>query len=401
MQNVIVGQNLVQNPHIKALMEEALKIGAAKIPKVGDVIAGTVANKESLTLYADFGVLGMGIVYGREFRAASDIIRKMNIGDPISGKVVDLENERGFLELSLKDAGYTLAWDDLIKKKDTGEIIEVEIKEANKGGLMTEVNNIPAFMPVSQLATKHYPRVDGGDKSKILIELQKFAGQKFKVKIIDVNQDDGKLIVSEKEAQDDDLKKILSVYTVGDIVNGEVSGVVNFGVFVKFTPSEEAIGAGANELEGLVHISELDWQLIENPADTFKVGDAVSAQIISLDSDKISLSIKALKKDPWEGAEEKFKKGDMVKGTIVKLNPFGAFVRVDGDIQGLCHISEFGTDEEMRKTIESGKEYDFNVQSISSKDHRMALGFGKIKQPAKEAVTAPEKEEEKDVEKKA
>lgn len=399
MQNVIVGQNQVQNPHIKALMEEALKAGASKLPKVGDVITGTVANKESLTLYADFGALGVGIVYGREFREASDIIKKMNIGDAISAKVVELENDRGFIELSLKDAGYTLAWDDLIKKKDTGEVIEVEIKEANKGGLMAEINNIPAFMPVSQLATKHYPRVDGGDKSKILMELQKFAGQKFKVKIIDVNQTDGKLIVSEKEAQDDDLKKILSVYKVGDVVEGEVSGVVNFGVFVRFTTRTEA-GEGINELEGLVHISELDWQLIENPADTFKVGDIVKAKIISLDSDKVSLSIKALKSDPWKDVDEKFKKGDIIQGAVVKLNPFGAFVRVAGDIQGLCHISEFGTDEQMRKTIETGKTYEFSVQSVSSKEHRMALGFGKPKQQAKEISTAAEAAEEKSVEKK-
>lgn len=395
MQNIIAGQNQVQNQHIKALMEEALKASAAKMPKVGDVITGMVASKESLTLYADFGALGVGIVYGREFREAADIIKRMNIGDAISAKVVELENDRGFLELSLKDAGYTLAWDDLMKKKDTGEIIEVEIKEANKGGLMAEINNIPAFMPVSQLATKHYPRVDGGDKSKILMELQKFAGQKFKVKIIDVNQTDGKLIVSEKEAQDDDLKKILAVYAIGDVIEGEVSGVVNFGVFVKFTPSTEA-GEGINKLEGLVHISELDWQLIENPADIFKVGDKVQAKIISLEGDKVSLSIKALKSDPWKDADEKFKKGDKVKGTVVKLNPFGAFVRVDGDIQGLCHISEFGTDEQMRKTIEAGKTYDFYVQSVSSKEHRMALGFGKPKQQTKEISAAAEEESKKE-----
>lgn len=400
MQNIIAGQNQVQNQQIKTLMEEALKSGAAKLPKVGDVINGTVANKGSLTLYADFGVLGTGIVYGREFREAADIIKKMNIGDAISAKVVELENDRGFIELSLKDAGYTLAWDDLIKKKDTGEVIEVEIKEVNKGGLLAEINNIPAFMPVSQLATKHYPRVDGGDKSKILTELQKFVGQKFNVKIIDVNQTDEKLIVSEKEAQDNDMKKILSIYKVGDVVTGEVSGVVNFGVFVKFTPSAEA-GEGLSELEGLVHISELDWQLIENPADTFKVGDKVSAQIISLDSDKISLSIKALKADPWKDAEEKFKKGDTLKGTVVKVNPFGAFVRVDGDIQGLCHISEFGTDEQMKKTIAVGATYDFYVQSVSGKEHRMGLGFGKAKPKTQEAVVVPEASEEKSAEKSA
>lgn len=380
----------VQNQKVKTLMDEALKVGFAKMPKTGDVIMGTVANKESATLYVDFGAIGMGIVYGREFREAGDVIKRMQLGEQISAKVVDLENDRGFIELSLKEAGYTLAWDDLIKKRDSGEIFEVVIKEANKGGLMAEVNNVMAFMPVSQLATKHYPRVDGGDKSKILAELAKFVGEKFKVKILDVNQEEEKLIISEKEAQDDDLKKVLSAYTVGDIIEGEVSGVVNFGVFVKFAPPAVE-GVQIGELEGLAHISELDWQLIENPADMFTVGDHVKAKIISLDGDKISLSIKALKKDPWDDAEARFAKGSAVKGTVAKVNPFGAFIRLDGDIQGLCHISEFGSDEKMRKSLEIGKTYDFYVQSVSSKDHRMALGFG---EPDPKKLTETEKKSE-------
>jgi len=374
-------------------MDEALKISFAKLPKVGDVIMGTVANKESATLYVDFGAMGMGIVFGREFREAGEVIKRMQLGEQISAKVVDLENDRGFIELSLKEAGYTLAWDDLIKKRDSGEIFEVEIREANKGGLMAEVNNVIAFMPVSQLATKHYPRVDGGDKGKILAELAKFVGEKFKVKILDVNQEEEKLIISEKEAQDDDLKKVLSAYTVGDIIEGEVSGIVNFGVFVKFAPPAVE-GVHIGELEGLAHISELDWQLIENPADMFTVGEMVKAKIISLDGDKISLSIKALKKDPWDDAETRFKKGDAIKGAVAKINPFGAFIRLDGDIQGLCHISEFGSDEKMRKALETGKTYDFYVQSVSSKDHRMALGFG-TPDPKKLVETEKKGEEEK------
>ena len=376
---------MANNSKLKSLMEDALKSDFSRLPKIGEVITGTVAGKESSCLYADLGIFGTGVVYGREFQAAADIIKNMKAGDEISAKVVDLENDNGYIELSLEEAGHELAWDDLMKKKISGEILELPIKEVNKGGLIAEINGVMAFMPVSQLSMKNYPRVEGGDKTKIFQELAKFVGQKMKVKIIDVGRSENKLIISEKEAQDNDLKKVLEHYKVGDLVEGTVSGVVNFGIFIKFTPPAAEEG-GVNELEGLVHISELDWQLIENPADIYKVGDKVTAKVISLDGDKISLSIKALKKDPWDDVEQKFTKGNAVKGLVAKLNPFGAFVRLSGDIQGLCHISEFGNEESMKGKIEAGKEYDFYIQSISAKDHRMSLGFGapKEKAPAKE-----------------
>lgn len=384
-----------QNQKSKSVMEDMLKSGFAQLPKVGDVINGVVINKENATLYADFGALGTGIVYGREFREALEIVKHLKPGDPISAKVVEMENDRGYIELSLKEAGYTLAWDDLIAKMKSGELIDVTIREANKGGLMAELNGVMAFLPVSQLSMKNYPRVDGGDKSKIYQELTKFVGTKFNVKILDVNQEEGKLIISEKEAHDNDFKKLLDSFKVGDVVDGEVSGVVNFGVFVKFT-AQTADGQSGN-LEGLAHISELDWQLIENPSDILKVGDKVQAKIISLEGDKISLSLKALKKDPWENIETRFKKGDVVKGTVTKINPFGVFVRLDTDIQGLCHISEFGNEETMKEKVSVGKSYDFNVQSISIKDHRMALGFGAVSKKTSH-TEKQEKPEEKPAE---
>ncbi len=395
MQSNTQTQAAQSNQKLKALVDEALKIGFAKYPKKGDVIAGAVLSKDKAVLYADFGTLGIGMVFGREYQEASDIIKHMKPGDAISAKVVELENDKGFIELSLKEAGYTLAWDDLEAKRRSGEVLEVEIREANKGGLIAEINNVFAFMPVSQLSTKNYPRVDGGNKAKIQQELGKFVGVKFKVKVIDVNQAENKLIISEKEAQDEDMKKALEQYAVGDVVDGEVSGVVNFGIFVKFKPRVEAEGIA--QLEGLAHISELDWQLIENPADLYRVGDPVSAKIIAIDGDKVSLSVKALKKDPWENIDERFKKGDKVRGVVTKVNPFGAFVRIDSDIQGLCHISEFGSDEEMKKQLEAGKEYEFYVQSVVKQEHRMALGFGaapkkvpakRSAKPAAEAVAA-------------
>lgn len=371
------------NSKFKSLMEDALKSDFSRLPKIGEVITGAMAGRESSCVFVDLGVFGTGVVYGREFQAAADIIKNMKPGDEISAKIVELENANGFIELSLEEAGHELAWGDLTKKKESGEILEVDIKEVNKGGLIGVVNGVSAFMPVSQLSTKNYPRVEGGDKSKIHQELGKFIGTKMKVKIIDVNQQENKLIISEKEAQDNNLKQLIGHYKVGDVIEGTVSGVVNFGIFVKFaSPVKE--GGETGDLEGLVHISELDWQLIENPADIYKVGDKVNTKVISLEGDKVSLSIKALKKDPWDNVDEKFTKGVMVKGVVAKLNPFGAFVRVSDDIQGLCHISEFGNDENMRKTIEAGKTYNFYIQSISKQDHRMSLGFGapKEKEPS-------------------
>lgn len=365
------------NSAIKSLVEDALKSSFSKLPKGGEVIQGKVLGKESSTLYVDLGVFGMGIVYGREYQEAHDMIRSMNIGDAVSAKVVEPENEDGLVELSLKEAGFDMVWKNLLTKKESGETMEVEIKDANKGGLIANIDGVMAFMPVSQLLTEHYPRVDGGDKSKIYQELMKFVGKKFKVRVIDVSRQENKLIISERGAQDSELRKALAHYSVGEMVEGEISGIADFGAFLKFKPKME--NETIKELEGLVHISELDWQLIENPGDVVKVGDKAQAKIISLDGDRISLSIKALKKDPWENADEKFKVGAVIKGTVTKINPFGAFVRLDGDIQGLCHISEFGGEENLRKSLEVGKEYEFHIQSVSKQEHRMALGFGAAK----------------------
>ena len=375
----------------KAIMEEALKTGFSRISKAGDVVEGSVIGKEGSRLYVDLGSFGTGLVFGREFYEAQDLIRPMKAGDAVSGKVVDLENEDGYVELSLKEAGQDLAWENILEKKKSGEILNLKIEDANKGGLVAKVDGVPAFMPVSQLLANHYPRVEGGDKSKIYQELSKFIGEVFKVKVIDLDKRENKLIISEKAAQNDDMKKILKDVSVGDEVEGEVSGIVDFGVFVKFKPSVDDVDI--KEVEGLVHISELDWQLISNPADVVSVGDRVEAKIISIDNGKISLSIKTLKQDPWSSIEDKYKVGDAVKGVITKINPFGAFVKLDASIHGLCHISEFGSEAKMREALEEGKEYDFSIQSITKQDHRMALSFGK---KAKKEAEAKKESTEKD-----
>ncbi|TFG35895.1 MAG: S1 RNA-binding domain-containing protein, partial [Parcubacteria group bacterium] len=265
----------------------------------------------------------------------------------------------------------------LADKKAKDETITVKISGANKGGLLAEVSGIPAFLPVSQLLAEHYPKVEKGDSAKILKELQVFMGREMEVKIFDLDPRQGKLILSEKAKENEKTKELIKKYSVGDVVEGEITGITDFGVFIKFPISSDK---DESNLEGLIHISEMDWKLIENTNDVVKAGEIVSAKIISIANDKISLSLKALKKDPWLEVENTYKKGDVIEGEVTKFNPYGAFVQIMSDnqeispkIQGLCHISEFGTKDKMESSLEVGKKYKFQILSIDTKEHRMSL----------------------------
>ena len=335
-----------------------------KPPRVGEIIQGKVINKERSAIFIDLGAQGTGIIYGKEFQESKEQLKDLKIGDTIFAKIVDLENEEGYIELSLSQAGRELTWENLKQKKENGESLLVKIFGANKGGLLTEISGIPGFLPVSQLSSEHYPKVEGGDTSKILRELQKFVGKELEVKIFDLNPGEEKLILSEKIKEAEKIREILKNYKVGDLVEGEITGVVDFGAFVKF---------GKENLEGLIHISELDWQLIGDPSEIVKAGEKVKAKIIEIADDKIFLSLKALKKDPWKSIEKKYKKGDKVLGKVTKFNPFGAFVQITPKIQGLCHISEFGTKSKMEEALKIGEKYDFQILEIRPEEHRMSL----------------------------
>lgn len=331
--------------------------------KIGDIIEGAIVGSGQSTIYVDMGPLGTGIIFGREFYQAKTELKKKQIGDKIFAKIVDLENESGYIELSLSEAGKEIGWDKLRKLKENDEIIKVKILGANKGGLIAEVEGIQGFLPVSQLAPENYPRVEGADKTKILQKLQQLIGQDLSVKIFDINPQEEKLIFSEKATDTEKIKEILKNYKEGDTVDGEITGVVDFGAFVKF-----------GDLEGLIHISELDWQLIDNPSEIVKVGEKVKAKIIEITDDgRVSLSLKALKKDPWTGIEEKYKKGDEIQGKVTKFNPFGAFIEIEPKIQGLCHISEFGNQTKMSESLQIGKKYKFQILQIDPAEHRMTL----------------------------
>ncbi len=353
------------------------KSDAGHLPRPGDIMEGAVIEKRGSRLFIDLGSRGTGIVYGREYYEAADVIKRLAPGDRISAKVVEPDNDEGYVELSLKEAGREKNWEEFKRLMASGELLKLKIREANRGGLILEHLGVLGFLPASQLSQEHYPRVDGGDKEKIFEELKKLIGQELEVSVIDIDPDDEKLIFSEKSKETELVKTKLAAYHVGDTVAGEVAGLVSFGAFVKF-------GDG---LEGLVHISEIDWQLISHPADVLKLGQKVPAKIIGIEGDKVSLSLKALKADPWAKAGEKYKKGDVVSGMVAKFNPFGAFVKLDEDIQGLAHISEFGTEAKMKEVLTQGAPHEFKVLSVDPKEHRLALGL--VREEAETMPAAP------------
>ncbi|MDD5098233.1 MAG: S1 RNA-binding domain-containing protein [Candidatus Pacebacteria bacterium] len=348
-----------------------------QVPRNGEIIDGKILAIENLAMYLDIGPRKTGIIYGIEYQNAKNVLKSVKIGDTISVKVVSIENEEGFVELSLREAEKEIAWSAIKEKKEQNLEFTVKISRVNKGGLITEFAGIPAFLPTSQLSPENYPRVPEGDKAKILRKLQSFIGQEVKVKILDFDEKAGQIILTEESKESEAMQKAIKALKVGDVVEGHISGIVNFGVFVKFSlPDAPANDSG---LEGLVHISELDWQLIEDPAQVVQVGQDVKAQVIDISQGRVSLSLKSLKKDPWQNLN--YKTNDVIKGSVNRFNPFGAFVQivgtgdadVDSKIQGLIHISEFGSEVKMKEKLELNKEYEFQILSFQPQRHWMSL----------------------------
>lgn len=339
-------------------------MGAApKVPALDDVVEGPVVAIGRARVFVDLHPFGTGIIYGREYLSAREALKNVNIGDTITAKVVGTDNDEGYIELSLREARQALIWNEAEVALQKKAAFELTVTEANKGGLIIHWNGINGFLPASQLAPAHYPRVPDGDKDKIFAELKKLVGQKIEVMIITASPKEGKLIFSEKGAGQSERANLIEKYHVGDVLDGIVTGATEFGVFVKL---EEG-------LEGLVHISEMDWALVENPKTRYKAGEAVNVKVIEIKDDKVSLSIKALVDDPWKAAAAKYKKDQKVDAVVIKYNKHGALASIEEGVAGLVHVSEFGTEQELRAQLELGKVYPFTITFFEPKDRRMTL----------------------------
>jgi small subunit ribosomal protein S1 len=335
-------------------------------PSIGDLVEGTVIAIDKKGVFVDLPPFGTGIIYGREYILARDVIKKVNVGDKISAKVVDASNKDGYVELSLKEARQALIWTEAEQAIVAKTILELPVKEANKGGLIIEWQGIQGFLPASQLKPEHYPRVTDGDKDSILAELKKLVGTKLAVSIIGAFPKEGKLIFSEKNSVEGKEKAVaVAKFKVGDEVEGKVTGMVDFGVFVKIDEG----------LEGLVHISEIDWALVEDPKTRFKVGDKVRVKVIDVKDGKVSLSIKALKPNPWHEAGKKYKKDMVTKGIVIKFNRHGALASIEEGVAGLVHVSDFGSEEKLRSNLELGKVYPFKITLFDASNQKMTLSY--------------------------
>ena len=255
--------------------------------KEEDVLEAVLLQKDGTRAFFDLGNRGTGVVYGVELLNATDILRDIKPGGTATVTVIEAENEDGMVELSLVKALRQQSWQQLNTIKDDSGTVTVKITAANSGGLLTDLHGIKAFIPVSQLSVEKYPHVEDGDKNKILEELKKFVGEEIEVKVLDVNQHEEKLILSERGIADESVKNTLAQYKEGDDIDVVVSGVADFGVFVQFKENPE--------VEGLVHISEIDHKLIESPRDAVSVGDKATARIIEIKNGRVSLSLRHLK----------------------------------------------------------------------------------------------------------
>ncbi len=404
-------------------MKDLLAKSEFDLPKVGQVLAGNIISISKNSVLVDLGALGTGIVYPGEFYDNPNLQKALKAGQEVSAVLLDLENDEGYRELSLKQAQMTTAWQDIKDKKESGEIIDTKVVNINKGGLIVEINGIQGFLPLSQLLTEHYPKVEGGDTTKIVQALQKFRNQDIKVKIIDFSEGENKLIVSERAITDTQLKEEIAKLNIGDIVDAEITDVTDFGAFALLEspadvgrpqdvvasqdvtaeqklPLEEVQtegtenaeskenqeSGGRGKIEGLIHISEIDWKLIENPRDFLQAGQIVKAKIIDIEGNKVSLSLKALKPDPWEKIEEKYAVGQTINGDIAKITNYGILVRLDEEIYGLVPVSEFGdplrqgSSEARKKPGESfkvGEKLNVAIVSIDPKEHKMLLTLQK------------------------
>ncbi len=343
-------------------MDDLLAEHDIKQLKSGDVVEGVVSNVRKHEVWIDLGANGLGVVMRREIGHG----QTLEIGQEVVTSVVDPEMDEGYALLSMRRAAKDRGWDELQRVFDEQEIIGVSPYDANRGGLLIEMEGIRGFLPVSQLSAGNYPRVSGADKDEILQKLNQLINKELRVRVLDLSRKDNKLIFSEKEAIKDDMQERFAKLAVGDVVKGVVTGVIDFGAFVN-----------VDGIEGLIHISEISWERVEDPRKYIKTGETVEAKIIAIDKDRLSLSLKQMQEDPWLTEVQAFKKDDTVEGKVTRITPFGAFVQLSSAVEALVHVSEMSNDESVdpEKIFQLNETKKFKVIDIDTEGRKIALSL--------------------------
>ena len=343
-------------------MDDLLAGNEVKFLNAGDVLEGLISSIRKNEIWVDLGDKGVGVVLRREMNHAGELKE----GESITVSVIDPEMDEGYALLSMKRAVKDRGWDEVQRVFDEHEIVSVLPYDANRGGLLVELEGIRGFLPVSQLAAGHYPRVGSADKDEILQKLNSLIDKPIRVRILDLNRKDNKLIFSEKEAVKDDMQNRFSELKVGDIVEGTITGVIDFGAFVNI-----------DGIEGLIHISEISWERVDDPKNYVKIGETVKAKIIAIDKDRLSLSLKQMSEDPWMVEVKSFKKGDVVEGKVTRITPFGAFVQLSPSVEALVHVSEMSDEEDFdpEKLFQVNEKKQFKVLDVDTENRKIALSL--------------------------
>jgi small subunit ribosomal protein S1 len=350
----------------------------------GDIVDGVVVRVDPDEVLVDVGAKAEGVISNKElgFRGEVDSI-DLEPGDQIKVYVLQSENEEGNVVLSLRRARAETTWLTAADKQTAGEVMEAEVREQNKGGLIVNVLGLRGFLPSSQVA-----RAYSGN-------LEQLVGQKIPVKILEVNRKRNRLIVSQKAAEDEDRARrrddLFGRLGVGDTVKGTVSGLTTYGAFVDI--------GGA---DGLIHISELSWDRVSKVSDVLQVGDEVSVKVIKLDADqsRISLSLRQLQQDPWEQVVASLPAGSTVSGTVTKTKKYGAFLQIVPGIEGLLHISELSWDhvDKTEDVLKVGDDVQVKVIGVDTARRRISLSLKQLTNPPAGYVSRERKDTDYDEE---
>lgn len=338
-----------------------------KVFEAGDVVEGKVVAVDKRYILLDVGAKSEGLIAYDEVKLLPN--KTVEIGDTIAATVVQPENRQGNLILSLRKTRSTHNWDSLVEVYESGEPIEVEIIDYINGGLVVDANGQRGFVPISHLSRVHFEQFNeamaqgpASDDAKTLGGLK---GQMMEVKIIEISSEKNRLVMSEKEVMSQDELKArdtrLSEIKVGDVIDGTVSTVLPYGVLVDL-----------GNVDGLVHISEIAWEKVSSPADYFAAGDKITVKVIGKDGEKIALSVKELKDNPWNNVEEKYPLGKRIEATVSKVVPFGAFVELEPGLDGLIHVSE------TTGPLNVGDKVTAVVVNVDSKERKLALSIRQI-----------------------
>jgi small subunit ribosomal protein S1 len=365
MNNLNTNQNInlpAGGQKLKPLWWHSIKLPS---PNTGILVEGRVIEKTPKALYLDLGDFGSGIVWGAEFLASSGMIDDLKIGDTVKTKIISPENEKGFIDLSLREANRDMGWRQMKDISQKNETLIGKVLSANRGGLIIQADSFQGFLPTSQMNDAHFPKVQDGDKEKILEELGKLVGKDIDVKILEFNPRENKVIFSERKIEEEKMKTVVEQnYKIGDKITATIAKVLDNGAIASVEDSQ---------IRAFIPASEIDWQSVDKPADFVKDGEKYETQIIGNRDGELKLSIKALKKDPWLDKIEKYGEGQIIKGEVYKFMPFGALVKIEPEMYGFIHSSEFGGLEEMKAKIELKKTYDFIIDSIKTEEKRVNL----------------------------